>query len=623
MHIPLDQFEHYFEESILRGGIAAFTKGAVIHFESPAYQVMEAVVADRREYYVKLVLEEDNVVEYTCSCGAHSGLCKHMAAVFVFMQQGELGIQSTFTKNSVKKLSAENKGGRVQMEELLEDVPDVYMKSFILRYTTRQHDFFERMSKAVLALGLDTWLSEKRPAMEEMDQAGRAWCLMNKVLEELGEWKKIVLHYAMKNRGFRDLMMATFLKYNRCESKWMYLRRLSSSVKHAVKSYGMVHAYDLYEVDATMKRLIFSAQEQMDSENYYSAMNVSLAVVMATQEVLYGLTDYSGLLQENYEAGYKLLNRLAEKVAYEGVGDVMKALFWKECEILMRFVVHGKTVDINSFLLAMLVMDNAGDEYLVKQNLDNVSEHHKLYREVQVVRYDFIHRVRGEEEAGEYVKKHLSNSFFHEMMLKRALEAKDFSRASALALEGINKFRGQVSDGVYLWYRYLLKIALKKNRRSDIIQWARYLLIHDSKTNRYAYQVLKERMTGEQWALFLWKMEKELEGYENDILGCIYVWEQRLDSLMAYVKKDPELQRVEYYARYLAQGYGYEITLLYGNAVLEWTISIKDSRYDELVMEKLKKVKNLGCEPAFRQVLADFRRHFSRRWTFLAALDKL
>ena len=63
MQIPINQFEQYIDETILKRGLSYFKKGYVSEPEEITAGVYEAIVAGTEDYTVELKIKNDIVVE--------------------------------------------------------------------------------------------------------------------------------------------------------------------------------------------------------------------------------------------------------------------------------------------------------------------------------------------------------------------------------------------------------------------------------------------------------------------------------------------------------------------------------------------------------------------------------
>ena len=87
MRIPLNRFDEYIDDAILKRGLTYFRNGKVHEPEEGASGEYEAVVEGTEPYTVRLVIQQGVVVEHVCSCPYDAGpVCKHVAAVLFYLR---------------------------------------------------------------------------------------------------------------------------------------------------------------------------------------------------------------------------------------------------------------------------------------------------------------------------------------------------------------------------------------------------------------------------------------------------------------------------------------------------------------------------------------------------------
>jgi len=91
MQIPLNQFEQYIDETILKRGLSYLKNGHVHEPQEISPGEYEAIVEGTEDYTVQLTLKNGIVTEHVCDCPYDMGqVCKHVAAVFFYLQQDEM-----------------------------------------------------------------------------------------------------------------------------------------------------------------------------------------------------------------------------------------------------------------------------------------------------------------------------------------------------------------------------------------------------------------------------------------------------------------------------------------------------------------------------------------------------
>ena len=123
MQIPLNQFEQYIDETILKRGLQYFKNGHVHEPEEISPGEYEAIVEGTDDYTVQLTLKNGIVTEYVCDCPYDMGpVCKHVAAVIFYLQQDELELNKKTKRTKTNQASnpAKRKTIAQQVDELLE-----------------------------------------------------------------------------------------------------------------------------------------------------------------------------------------------------------------------------------------------------------------------------------------------------------------------------------------------------------------------------------------------------------------------------------------------------------------------------------------------------------------------
>lgn len=105
MKIPLQNFEQYIDETILKRGFQYFKKGLVNEPLELGHGEYEASINGTELYTVRLSIENGAISEYICSCPYDLGpVCKHVVAVIFHLQQNEIKLyEKPKMKSSTEK----------------------------------------------------------------------------------------------------------------------------------------------------------------------------------------------------------------------------------------------------------------------------------------------------------------------------------------------------------------------------------------------------------------------------------------------------------------------------------------------------------------------------------------
>jgi len=126
MNIPLNEFEHVIDDSILKRGLSYFNNGAIVDFIELADGEYEASILGTEAYTINIVVRKNIVVEHVCNCPYDLGpVCKHIVAAIFHLQKDELEFQQTKSKKKKTKSVSQ------QVKELLQQISTKELITFI------------------------------------------------------------------------------------------------------------------------------------------------------------------------------------------------------------------------------------------------------------------------------------------------------------------------------------------------------------------------------------------------------------------------------------------------------------------------------------------------------------
>ena len=100
MQIPFNQFEQYISDTILKRGLSYFKNGRVQEPAEIRPGEYEAIVEGSVDYTVRLTIKKGIITGFVCDCPYDMGpVCKHVAAVILYLQQDELDLKTKKKSN--------------------------------------------------------------------------------------------------------------------------------------------------------------------------------------------------------------------------------------------------------------------------------------------------------------------------------------------------------------------------------------------------------------------------------------------------------------------------------------------------------------------------------------------
>ena len=255
MQIPLDQFEQYIEEPILKRGLSYFKNGHVHEPEEISPGEYETIVEGTEDYTVQLTLKNGIITEYFCNCPYDMGpVCKHIAALLFYLLEEEPG-------------------------------PDKKTKK----------------TKA----GQTTNVSKRKTNGQQVDE------LLDNILHE--ELKQFVREKAADNPPLRNFFLDSFAQHNSGESKEFYVKQVKSILRTASDRNGYINWSTSGLVGREVNNLLASAQNQIEKGNYKSAVFISTAVMEQITEALQFADDSNGYIGGCVEVAYEMLYSITQE----------------------------------------------------------------------------------------------------------------------------------------------------------------------------------------------------------------------------------------------------------------------------------------------------------------------
>lgn len=254
MQIPLNQFEQFIDEPILKRGLSYFRRGYVSEPEEITTGVYEAMVAGSEDYTVKLTIKHSTVTEHFCTCPYDMGpVCKHVVAVLFHLQKDLLEInQKVVPLHPKRKFPTKKKTIAEQVEEVLEKVSHEELKQFIREKT------------------------------------------------EL-------------NPPFRNIFLSAFAYQNTNESKELYAKQIKSILRVVAGREGFIYWNQAGNVGKQVSELLTNAQKQIVHKNFKSAIFICTAVMEEMTKALQFADDSNGDIGGSIDLAFELLFNIAKE----------------------------------------------------------------------------------------------------------------------------------------------------------------------------------------------------------------------------------------------------------------------------------------------------------------------
>lgn len=566
MQIPLDQFEQVIDKKILQRGLTYFKKGHVHELEEISPNTYEAIVEGTEDYTVRLTVENNVVTDYRCDCPYDLGpVCKHVAAVILSLQEEELGLtkKAEKSKKTSKPGTKRSKSVATQIEEL-------------------------------------------------MDKAS---------VEEL---KELIRTEATKNAIFRNHVLSHLEHYNENVSKELYQKQLKAMIRSATDRYGLIDWNKARALGQAVYELLDSARKQINQGNFEKATMICFAVMEEMREAFDCADDSNGDIGGCIDEAFNLLGEMA---ATCDSLSIRRQIFEFCMDMFKKGVFDGW--DWHTSLLTMaarlVASDEDFDQVLALIDKKQQSDYHK--ERLQLIKYGLLLDRKGETVANQFLEQNIDNSDYRTMAIEKALEQKNFAKAVKLAEDGVKADLKDKPGLAKEWYDWLLKIAQTQNDTPKIIEYARHLVIDNSRNEQDYYQILKEHVKPDEWEAVVDDIVQEIKAksrwYDTGLVGSIYIREEKWDKLWEMVNENPTLSTIEKYESYLSKNYSNELLDLYANQILGFLERNMGRDHYQTACRYIRRMNKLGGKSKADKLIAQLRTLYAKRPALMQELDRV
>lgn len=241
-------------------------------------------------------------------------------------------------------------------------------------------------------------------------------------------------------------------------------------------------------------------------------------------------------------------------------------------------------------------------------------------QKINLIRYQIIQSIDGEEKAEEFLEKNLHFSSFRKISIEHALQKKDYGKVIMLAHGG--EIGDKEKPGLVIeWkrhrygaYKALGMMEEQRKMAMDFIFSGKFEF----------YMELKETYGADEWALIypeiIDRMMEQRDKYWN-IYPRILIEEDEKERLLEYVNESPHL--IENYHIYLVPEYENEAYDLFAKHIGQMASRASDRRAYRRVCDIIEKLKEIGGNEQAQEVKRVLSLKYSRRPAFLDELSRV
>lgn len=561
MQIPFDQFEQHIHETILKRGLSYFNNDRVQPPEelSPGYY--EAIVEGSDNYIVRLKIQDEVIIDYSCTCPYDFGpYCKHVVALLFYLQQDTLDMGPKIVQT--KKTGEKRKTTIDKLDEIFTEVP------------------------------VDTLIQY----------------LKDQVLD---------------TPSLRRKFIATFAHYGKAESKSIYAQQLRAVIYSAKQRQGFIDYRGAFKVGKAAQNLLMRASAHIEEGNFQSAFYISTAVLEVMTKALDYADDSNADIGEPVRYSMELLYEIAAQELTDDLRRMIfdYALKTFKKKMFTGWDWHLDMLDLASLLLAsekeaniLLELideyeESQYDEESLQQIRYNILRMHgdqkaeqfleenimnPAFREIALEKafdrkeFDIVKRIAEDGiKCNAEDKPGLVNTWY-EWLLKAYIEMEDKDRIVETArYQYIN-----ARNNTQLYYDTLKKYVVKE-------EWIDFV-----------EGLISEIKSRERWEY-------------THLLENIYKNEKYWDRLLQLLEDNVSLYKIKEYEQYLLPDYSNELLMLYKDEIVKF-LSIKTGRnfYKEACRYIRRMIKMGGKEEA-NKLIEYLRDEYPARRALREELDKM
>ena len=565
MQFPIDQFELYIDEPILKRGLGYFKKGHVTSFEEITKGEFEALVQGNDQYTVIIKVRNKTVIENSCTCPYDFGaVCKHVAAVLFYMQHEELGLKKPgLKKDQKKKTTTKKKTVSEQVDELLKSLSHNDLKVFIKEQS-------------------------------------------------------------LTDPAFRRTFLAGFMYKFSVESPAMYRLQINSILKNAMGRERYIPWSRMKSAGNAVYAFLGTAMKHHENGNYMSAIYICEAVAEEMVKAFDYADDSDGDIGGNIETAFELL----WNISTEDIPEEVRLYLLEQCIIHYqkgKFKGWDWQFTLMEIASNLANSEKEAEKIFNLLELQGISEYDM--EQVVKIRYELIKKIKGDVEAEKFVELNLDNPDLRRKAIDKALKEKQFDKAISLARDGIEMDLKDKPGLAKEWYDWLLRIALVQNDTTKIIEYARFLFIDGFRHDQDYYGILKKQIDRDDWTSFVERLIADISTKNNwsnkGVIAKIYITEQWWEKLLKLISETPSLNIVQQYEQYLSDKYSSELAQLYEIGVIDYLKRSSDRGHYIEACKIMRRMIKLGARDKVNSLLETFRKEYPKRIALMDELDKV
>jgi uncharacterized Zn finger protein len=589
MSFQLKNFESHLPSDILTKGRDYWNEGNVDNLAQDG-DTWTAEVYGTDDYTVEVGLEDGEVTDWSCDCPYDWGdTCKHVVAVLFAIRE------EASKKPVAKRRGRKPKSGFEQAE----------------------------------TIGFTPVWSASNSKKEQPAPDNPLRQIIDKL--DAAELRSTMHYLAQRENEVKSYLLTKFSHLITTTSKGQYAALVKSIIdSHSGGRHGFIEYKEASRLGARLYKLLDEAKEPMGS----------LPLVYLCEEVIRQLAnayqdadDSSGSMGSAMEQAFYLLQKMAKDD--KTPADVVQQIFEYALKESTNKDYQGWDWAGNLRSIASDAVRTPADAERLMQMLDqsiktNSTEKYRDYavEEAELLKMDLIRKFRSEKEAEAYLYDKIHFKRFREKALEKALKAQRYEEVRRLANEGIAQHETKSPGWVTLWKQWLVRLAEATGDSSAQAASLEELYLDRGEMDYYRQlkKLLPKADFEKKIAQFIQHFRDRERGFWgtafNRKVAGILVEENRMDDLMAEIRKAPSLHLLDRYSARLSESYKAEYIALYEKCVRhEMEQSSSRDGYQKCAVY-VNKILQLGGLEQARQIVLDWRAQYPRRPAMLDELKR-
>jgi len=434
---------------------------------------------------------------------------------------------------------------------------------------------------------------------------------------------EFVQENSKKDKKFRNYFLASFGHLSQNQSKEFYQKQIHSILQSAAGRDGWIGWSDMKYVVNTIEPFLENAEKYLANNNFENVFSISTALLEEMTKVFQYGDDSNGDLGYFVESALELLSKLA----HENLPKPLKDDIFKYCiSSFNKKLFEGWDWHIGMLYIACDLIEKESDADIILSCLDTINGEYERER-AQTFKLDLLRRFKDEMEVEKYINKHISNSLIRTKEIEKAFKSKNFERVILLSNDGIKCDEKSKPGLVKIWYNWLLKVAQSEKNTAKIIQYSRFLFIHNFHPEQDYYQILKDNVDNEKWHPFLEDIINEITPKTRwrytELVRKIYIKEEWWDRLFIMLKQNLSMENIQQNEKYLAKDYSSELIEMYSERIINYVEKFVGRNHYQTACRYLRRMKKLGGNAKVNELIEQFRTEYPQRRAMMDELNKV